>query len=581
MNIAIRVDASNQIGTGHFMRCLTLADELRQRDAHIRFVSRDLPVHLRDMLTTKGMEFAALDSDVGVLTTDELAHAHWLGASQAQDAEACIQVLSDQAWDWLIVDHYALDTRWESALRGTAKRIMVIDDIADRKHDCDILLDQNFYSDMQTRYADKVPAHCQLLLGPRYVLLRQEFADVVPRERNGEVRRILLFFGGVDAANYTGRAINVLAEIGVEGVCVDVVIGAQHPNRVEIEAQCAAQGFVCHLQTNRMAELMTAADLVLGAGGSSLWERAVLGVPSMVAITAANQVDTTIATAGMGACHLLNDIDGATLEGWARALRQLLGDPGQLQQMSAQCMRLVQDANGCKRVSQCLLPERRLAIVTGHTRGLGAALMQRLLLHGVHVLGIARGQTTEAGGLTQISADFDSPDLSWLSAVEINLQNLLEKHDNVYFFNNAAMIQPIELSHQLSAADIDCSYRVNVRAPMLLAGRLAHYCLSNGHELTIVNISSGAAHKPIVGWGLYCSQKAAIKQAFDVIELEYDGLTVHHIDPGVMDTGMQNDIRAASGALPTLEYFVRLWDEGRLQQPGVVAEQILSAVLVK
>ena len=291
MKIAFRVDASSQIGTGHFMRCLALADGLKQHGVQIRFVSRGLPEHLRDMLAAKRHEFALLSTPPDDATWDELAHAAWLGVSQAQDATNTIQALSDVDWDWLIVDHYALDARWEKTLRQTARQIMVIDDIADRRHDCDVLLDQNFYADMQTRYAGKVSAHCQLLLGPRYALLRDEFRILHEqvKPRSGPVKRLLVFFGGVDADNYTGRTIEVLGEISISGLHVDVVIGAQHPCREWIEAACAQHGFICHVQTDKMAELMAAADLAIGAGGSAAWERCCLGLPSLAISTVDNQ----------------------------------------------------------------------------------------------------------------------------------------------------------------------------------------------------------------------------------------------------------------------------------------------------
>lgn len=289
--IAFRTDATSQIGTGHFMRCLTLADGLKQRGAHIRFVSRELPVHLRDMLAEKGMELASLDRSINSSPTHELAHSHWLCASQTQDAQDTILALSGQSWDWLIVDHYALDARWESALRRTAKQIMAIDDIADRQHDCDLLLDQNFYADMDTRYAGKVPAYCRLLLGPRYALLRDEFRQLREqvKPRPGPVKRILIFFGGVDADNYTGRALDVLVNIGIPDLHVDVVIGAQHPFREQLEFTCAEHGFFCHVQTKRMAELMAAADLAIGAGGSATWERCCLGLTTLTICAADNQ----------------------------------------------------------------------------------------------------------------------------------------------------------------------------------------------------------------------------------------------------------------------------------------------------
>lgn len=291
MNIAFRVDASNQIGTGHFMRCLTLADALKQRGAQIRFVSRHTPEYLRDMLVEKGHEFMVLDSSPSGAIPDGLSHAHWLGTSQHADAQDTVQALSDQIWDWLIVDHYALDARWESVFHQTAKKIMVIDDIADRQHDCDILLDQNFYADMNTRYTGKVPQHCQVLLGPRYALLREEFRCLHEqvKPRTGPIKRILIFFGGVDADNYTGRAIEALFNIVIPDLHVDVVIGAQHPFREKLELTCAEHGFFCHVQTKRMAELMAAADLAIGAGGSATWERCCLGVPTLTICAADNQ----------------------------------------------------------------------------------------------------------------------------------------------------------------------------------------------------------------------------------------------------------------------------------------------------
>lgn len=290
-HIAFRTDATSQIGTGHFMRCLTLADGLKQRGARIRFVSRELPMHLRDLLAAKGMEFMSLDDNANSSPTDDLAHAHWLGTSQAQDAQDTIQALSGQLWDWLIVDHYALDARWERALRQTARQIMAIDDIADRQHDCDVLLDQNFYEDMQTRYTGKVPSYCELLLGPRYALLRDEFRllreQVKPRGES--VKRVLVFFGGADADNYTGLAIEALSGMAIPSLQVDVVIGALHPCHEPIKAACAQNGFICHVQTDKMAELMAAADLAIGAGGSATWERCCLGLPALSLCVAANQ----------------------------------------------------------------------------------------------------------------------------------------------------------------------------------------------------------------------------------------------------------------------------------------------------
>lgn len=181
MEIAFRVDASHQIGTGHLMRCLTLADALKSRGVKTHFVCRHIPDHLIGLLVQKDHSLTRLPEDQRIDTIDaanDLTHSHWLGVSQTQDAHGTLQALNNEDLDWLVVDHYALDFRWESAMRQIAKRIMVIDDIADRSHDCDILLDQNLYADMETRYIGKVPSHCQCLLGPRYALLRDEFRQL-------------------------------------------------------------------------------------------------------------------------------------------------------------------------------------------------------------------------------------------------------------------------------------------------------------------------------------------------------------------------------------------------------------------
>jgi len=353
LKIAIRVDASSQIGTGHLMRCLTLADALKQRGAQIRFVSRHLPEHLRNMLATKGHEFMPLNGRPSEVISNDLAHAQWLGTSQHIDAQDSIHTLSDQEWDWLVVDHYALDARWESALRQTAKNILVIDDIADRQHICDILQDQNLYADMQNRYSGKVPLHCQLLLGPRYAVLRDEFRLL--REqiklRSGAAKRVLIFFGGVDSDNYTGRAVEALSEIDISDLYVDVVIGAQHPCREQIEAACAQHGFICHVQTDRMAELMAFADLAIGAGGSASWERCCLGLPALLVALADNQINIAKALDSIGACVYIGTIRTASTPIMRDAIFDLLSAKDRLKMLSEKAYSLV-DGMGVDRICQ-------------------------------------------------------------------------------------------------------------------------------------------------------------------------------------------------------------------------------------
>jgi UDP-2,4-diacetamido-2,4,6-trideoxy-beta-L-altropyranose hydrolase len=302
--IAIRVDASFQIGTGHFMRCFTLAEELERRGAIIHFVFRQLPNYLETMLLDRKFRFTKIGSMLDSVASSGLTHSEWLGTTQQLDAQQTMEALSGSIWTWLIVDHYALNEVWENTLRPLVKKICVIDDLADRAHDCDLLLDQNFYQGMTKRYEKLVPIACQLVLGPANALLRREFLLLRPKAkvRSEGVRRILVFFGGVDSLNMTAFTIKSLALADLQAVEVDVVIGAQHPSVNEVRLLCEAYGFYCYVQTDRMAEMMMKADLAIGGAGSATWERCCLGLPVLMLSLANNQhnIAQSIDTIGAG-----------------------------------------------------------------------------------------------------------------------------------------------------------------------------------------------------------------------------------------------------------------------------------------
>jgi len=354
-SIAFRVDASNQIGTGHIMRCLTLADGLRKHNAQARFVSRHMPDYLQEMLASKGYEFVLLREAHNDEKLDELMHASWLGVSQSRDAADTIRALEDQSWDWMVVDHYALDVRWEAKLRKSAKHILVIDDIADRQHDCDVLLDQNLYSDMGYRYTGKVPVHCHLLIGPQYALLREEFrklhGQVTPRRDNNF--NVIVFLGGVDSNNFTGHVIEALSKVKNPGLHVDVVIGLQHPCREEIEITCKRNNFNCHVQTEKMAELMAKADLAIGAGGSSSWERCCLGLPALLVALADNQINIARELDSYGACIYIGKAEKVSTSIIQHSIESLITSEGKLKALSEKAYSLV-DGSGVDRVCQLM-----------------------------------------------------------------------------------------------------------------------------------------------------------------------------------------------------------------------------------
>jgi UDP-2,4-diacetamido-2,4,6-trideoxy-beta-L-altropyranose hydrolase len=292
-SVAIRVDASAHMGVGHLQRCLALADVLRTRGVRSKFVCRSPPEQLARLIGNKGHDLVPLPrAETGNFADVAPAHANWLGASQAEDAFQTANLLSGDKPDWLVVDHYAIDARWEAAMRPSAKRIFVIDDLADRPHDCDLLLDQNYYIDALNRYSGLIPTECRQMLGPRYALLRPEFSEHrdAKFERDGKVARILVFFGGADTNNYTKLALDALDAIGRSDLSIDVVVGLMNPHRREIEAACARRPNTRFFSdVANMAQLMAEADLALGAGGSASWERCSVGLPALAVVTADNQ----------------------------------------------------------------------------------------------------------------------------------------------------------------------------------------------------------------------------------------------------------------------------------------------------
>ena len=295
-NLIIRADASVQIGTGHVMRCLALADELRGGGAVVVFVCREFDGNLCAYIEEKGYVVHRLpvSNEQEHNIKSGLKHAAWLGADWQTDARQVEEIIKDLGIspDWLVVDHYALDERWEGFLRPYVKKIMVIDDIADRTHDCDLLLDQNFYENLENRYDCLVPSSCRKLLGPKYALLRPEFREARKnlRKRDGHVKRIMIFFGGSDPTNETTRALEALRMLNRPDIAVDLVVGSANPNKEKINELCAAMTNVTYYcQISNMAKLMADADLFIGSGGSTTWEKCCLGLPSLIISTAMNQ----------------------------------------------------------------------------------------------------------------------------------------------------------------------------------------------------------------------------------------------------------------------------------------------------
>ena len=292
MIAVIRVDASTQIGSGHVMRCLTLAQKLRkEKHADVYFVMRLLEGNLINLVMDKG--FVVLSLPEMPANNDLQGYAKWLTVTQKQDAEDTKAVINKlSVIDLLVVDSYAIDYIWENELRPYVKQIMVMDDLANRKHNCDILLDQNYSDNMEHKYDGLIPDYCKKYIGPKYVLLREEFykAKEHLRKRDGNIKNILVFFGGSDLTNETEKAIKAIELLNKSDIAVNVVVGNGNKNKEKIKRICEQNPqFKFYCQIDNMAELMNEADLAIGAGGTTTWERCFMELPTIVVSIAENQ----------------------------------------------------------------------------------------------------------------------------------------------------------------------------------------------------------------------------------------------------------------------------------------------------
>lgn len=351
-SVVFRLDASAEIGTGHFMRCFTLAQELSARKASIHFIVRYLPEYFEERLKENGFKLTRLLRK-NKIKTNELAHSSWLGVTQETDADQTLLVISEQV-QLIVVDHYAISSIWESKLRAKTEKIMVIDDLADRYHDCDILLDQNLFKNGSDRYRKYVPSSCYTLLGPAYALLRNEFSIFreYVRIRSLPVKRLLILLGGVDQHNITSKVLLAVNELKIS-LEVDVVIGNQHPAVETISQQCKDKNYKLHVQPDNIAELMANADISIGSAGSTSWERCALGLPTICFTQAENQISIAENLEKEGI--IINGGDGVVISvsGIQHILENLLNEPEKIIALSKKAMEIV-DANGVKKVADII-----------------------------------------------------------------------------------------------------------------------------------------------------------------------------------------------------------------------------------
>lgn len=362
MKIIFRADASQDIGTGHIMRCLALAQALRDRGAVCRFVCRELPIFFLERINRSGFEVFALpvtdptELYALIANSQPLFHQHWLRTDYKTDATQTIAALENFRPNWLIVDHYAIDCRWELELRRYCDKIMVIDDLADRIHDCDVLLDQNLIANKDRRYESLVPENCLQILGPDYALLQPEYAEMHPRTppRLDSVQRILIYFGGSDKHRITEQAVKAFLSLERSDIALDVVVNPGSSALAELNKQVAMYNNIClHEGLLSLAELMLKADIAIGAGGATSWERICLGLPTLVVTIAENQKPIVEELDRNGLVRWLGDQCEVSVSSLAAGLFDLISDQRWRQQCSSRCLSLL-DGSGARRVTDLI-----------------------------------------------------------------------------------------------------------------------------------------------------------------------------------------------------------------------------------
>jgi UDP-2,4-diacetamido-2,4,6-trideoxy-beta-L-altropyranose hydrolase len=351
VRVAIRVDASALIGGGHVMRCLTVANVLAERGAEVTFVTAATSNALGERIEASGHRLVRISTFPDVQRERSDWHEPPLDAKdQAKDAAETAAAIGTA--DWLIVDHYLLDARWHSAVRSSARNVLVIDDLANRPYDCDLLLDQTF-GRTAADYADLIPASARVLAGSNYALLRPEFeqergAALNRRKEESGTHRILISIGITDIGGSTSKIVDqVLAEVARCGI--DIVLGPDAPS-IEHVRQLAEQNanIRLHVDTAQMAQLMRDADLAIGAAGTTSWERCCLGLPTIALVLAENQRPSAAALAKAGAVVAMERVEDV-----GPALRESLDRPERLQHMSAAAFPIV-DGRGSERVASAI-----------------------------------------------------------------------------------------------------------------------------------------------------------------------------------------------------------------------------------
>ncbi|MEZ9832946.1 UDP-2,4-diacetamido-2,4,6-trideoxy-beta-L-altropyranose hydrolase [Vibrio breoganii] len=367
MHVAIRVDASLKMGTGHTYRMLTLADKLSMLGHNVYFIARELNGNLLELIKKRYqcIELSKPEKDLALVDSQgHCFHASWLEVPYQREIDESFQAalrlieqLNLKRLDWIVVDNYAIEKKWHESLSSLSNNILQIDDLADRGFFADVVLDQNYYLQGKSRYSNCVDEQTKLLCGPSFALLRDEFslarAALPTYQTRRERKHVVLFFGGIDIANETLKALKGLLKADSDDY-FDVIIGMNNPHKTTLEEYCSLQERVTlHIQVSNMTDYFSKAYLYVGAVGATTWERCVMALPGIVCSVADNQEQVAKDLHQIDGHFYLGKHHLLTEESYRVAYEKFLKEPDLLTKQSSNCASLV-DGIGAERVCKIL-----------------------------------------------------------------------------------------------------------------------------------------------------------------------------------------------------------------------------------
>ena len=343
--VFIRADSSLQIGSGHIERCITLARELKKRGMKIHFICRSHIGNIGSRIIDEGFDVTMLPVNKNILRSSSTRYKSWLGVDWTQDANDTSKILLKKKPRVLILDHYAIDIKWQNSVKSSTNvKIMVIDGLANRRHNCEILLDYTYSLKHRKKWKNLISSKCKLLLGIKYILLKNEFMKIKKSQikKKTNIKRILVAFGGYDKINATSVAIDAINLLGVEKIYTDVVIGKNNPNIIQIQKICNQKPNIkLHVQPKNIVKLLCKADLSIGGGGTMLWERCYLGIPSILISIAKNQLNQAAAVGSYGAVINLGIYKKNIKIKIIKYLKKLLNDRNLYYSISQKCFQIM------------------------------------------------------------------------------------------------------------------------------------------------------------------------------------------------------------------------------------------------